>query len=111
MAQQISDLVINLDADSASFETQIAKIKNQLYGMGAEATETRQRINESAQAQTEALKATMDGAGEAAEKAQRRQADASGRTKKLLMTQQGRRARRSRNKVKRAKPPLKMFTG
>lgn len=84
MAQQISDLVINLDADSASFETQIAKIKNQLYGMGAEATETRQRINESAQAQTEALKATMDGAGEAAEKAQRRQADASGRTKKAF---------------------------
>ena len=33
MAQQISDLVINLDVDSATFTEQIARIKGQLSGV------------------------------------------------------------------------------
>lgn len=82
MAQQISDLIINLDVDSASFATQIAKIKGQLNGMGADATTARRSINESAQAQTEALKATMSGAADAAKIAQQRQETASARVTK-----------------------------
>lgn len=36
MAQQISDLVINLDVDSATFTEQIARIKGQLSGVANE---------------------------------------------------------------------------
>ncbi|QXC99317.1 phage tail tape measure protein [Klebsiella sp. PL-2018] len=82
MAQQISDLIINLDVDSASFATQIAKIKGQLNGMASDATTARRSINESAQAQTETLKATMSGAADAAEAAQRRQEAASAKVTK-----------------------------
>ena len=36
MAQQISDLVINLDVDSATFSEQVARIKGQLTEWGHE---------------------------------------------------------------------------
>lgn len=50
MAQQISDLVINLDVDSATFTEQVARIKNQLSGLGdeAEKVQTRQQRAEAA---------------------------------------------------------------
>ena len=43
MAQQISDLVINLDVDSATFTEQVARIKNQLSGLGDEAEKVQAR--------------------------------------------------------------------
>lgn len=41
MAQQISDLVINLDVDSATFTEQIARIKGQLSGVANESEKCR----------------------------------------------------------------------
>lgn len=59
MAQQISDLVINLDVDSATFTEQVARIKNQLSGLGdeAEKVQTRQQRAEAALATAAANRA------------------------------------------------------
>ncbi|MGF7276116.1 phage tail tape measure protein [Klebsiella pneumoniae] len=59
MAQQISDLVINLDVDSATFTEQVARIKNQLSGLGdeTEKVQTRQQRAEAALATAAANRA------------------------------------------------------
>ena len=58
MAQQISDLVINLDVDSATFTEQIARIKGQLSGMADESDKVQTRMRSAAEAQISAMKTT-----------------------------------------------------
>ncbi|WP_142966265.1 phage tail tape measure protein [Klebsiella aerogenes] len=59
MAQQISDLVINLDIDNAAFTEQVARIKNQLSGLGdeTEKVQARQQRAEAALATAAAARA------------------------------------------------------
>lgn len=45
MAQQISDLVINLDVDSATFSEQVARIKSQLTGMADDSEKSRRECS------------------------------------------------------------------
>ncbi|NIF58970.1 phage tail tape measure protein [Enterobacter sp. Ap-916] len=56
MAQQISDLVINLDVDSASFSEQVARIRGQLKGVADESDKSQGRMARAAQIQAAALK-------------------------------------------------------
>ena len=44
MSQQISDLVINLDVDTATFKEQMARIRGQLSGMGKDADGSSDRM-------------------------------------------------------------------
>ncbi|HBZ2190843.1 TPA: phage tail length tape measure family protein, partial [Klebsiella pneumoniae] len=77
MAQQISDLVINLDVDSATFTEQIARIKGQLSGVANESEKVQTRMRSAAEAQITALKTTSDAGAGAVSDMQRRQADAA----------------------------------
>lgn len=77
MAQQISDLVINLDVDSATFTEQIARIKGQLSGVANESEKVQTRMRSAAEAQITALKTTCDAGAGAVSDMQRRQADAA----------------------------------
>ena len=74
MAQQISDLVINLDVDSATFTEQIARIKGQLSGVANESEKVQTRMRSAAEAQITALKTTCDAGAGAVSDMQRRQA-------------------------------------
>ncbi|MCS3433705.1 phage tail tape measure protein [Klebsiella sp. BIGb0407] len=65
MTQQISDLVINLDVDSASFTEQIPRIKNLLTGMADTSELSSQRMARFAERQAQAMK-EMGSAGEKA---------------------------------------------
>lgn len=65
MAQQISDLVINLDVDSATFSEQVARIKGQLTGMGDESEKVRTRMQRAAELQASALAKAAAGSGTA----------------------------------------------
>ncbi|ELY2040179.1 phage tail tape measure protein [Enterobacter kobei] len=65
MAQQISDLVINLDVDSATFSEQVARIKGQLTGMGDESEKVRTRMQQAAESQASALAKAAAGSGAA----------------------------------------------
>ncbi|MCS5948152.1 hypothetical protein LNP05_13865 [Klebsiella pneumoniae subsp. pneumoniae] len=77
MAQQISDLVINLDVDSATFTEQIARIKGQPSGVANESEKVQTRMRSAAEAQITALKTTSDAGAGAVSDMQRRQADAA----------------------------------
>lgn len=48
MAQQISDLVIKLDVDRATFSEQVARIKGQLTGMADESDKVQARMQRAA---------------------------------------------------------------
>lgn len=77
MAQQISDLVINLDVDSATFTEQIARIKGQLSGMADESDKVQTRMRSAAEVQISALKTTSTASAGAVSDMQKRQADAA----------------------------------
>ncbi|RKR64960.1 lambda family phage tail tape measure protein [Yokenella regensburgei] len=82
MAQQISDLVINLDVDGSTFSEQIARIKNQLTGMADESDKAQTRMQRAAAGQSAALKSVGDaGAAAATEMKSRQAAAAEGLTK------------------------------
>lgn len=82
MAQQISDLVINLDVDGSTFSEQIARIKNQLTGMADESDKAQTRMQRAAAGQGAALKSVGDaGAAAATEMKSRQSAAAEGLTK------------------------------
>ncbi|KFD23974.1 phage tail tape measure protein [Yokenella regensburgei] len=82
MAQQISDLVINLDVDGSTFSEQIARIKNQLTGMADESDKAQTRMQRAAASQGAALKSVGDaGAAAATEMKSRQSAAAEGLTK------------------------------
>ncbi|WP_343529380.1 phage tail tape measure protein [Yokenella regensburgei] len=82
MAQQISDLVINLDVDGSTFSEQIARIKNQLTGMADESDKAQTRMQRAAASQGAALKSVGDaGAAAATEMKSRQAAAAEGLTK------------------------------
>jgi len=65
MAQQISDLVINLDVDSATFSEQVARIKGQLTGMAEDSEKVQTRMQRASERQAAAFK-TVGDAGTAA---------------------------------------------
>lgn len=77
MAQQISDLVIKLDVDRASFSEQIARIKGQLTGMADESDKVQGRMQRAADRQSAALKSVGDAGASAAAEMKSRQADAT----------------------------------
>lgn len=56
MSQQISDLVINLDVDTATFKEQMARIRGQLSGMGKDADGSSDRMRKLVESQTNAIK-------------------------------------------------------
>ncbi|WP_186390503.1 phage tail tape measure protein [Citrobacter freundii] len=77
MAQQISDLVINLDVDSATFSEQVARIKGQLTGMADESDKAQTRMQRASERQVAALKSVGDTGASAAAEIKSRQADAT----------------------------------
>jgi lambda family phage tail tape measure protein len=77
MAQQISDLVINLDVDSATFAEQVARIKGQLKGMADESDKSQSRIGQAAERQAAALKQMGDAGARAANDIQEKQTAAA----------------------------------
>lgn len=82
MAQQISDLVIKLDVDRATFSEQVARIKGQLTGMADESDKVQARMQRAADRQSAALKSVGDaGAAAAAEMKARQSAATEGLTK------------------------------
>lgn len=82
MAQQISDLVIKLDVDRATFSEQVARIKGQLTGMADESDKVQARMQRAADRQSTALKSVGDaGAAAAAEMKARQSAATEGLTK------------------------------
>lgn len=60
MSQQISDLVINLDVDTAMFKEQMARIRGQLSGMGKDADGSSDRMRKLVESQTNAIKGMGD---------------------------------------------------
>lgn len=81
MAQQISDLVINLDVDSATFSEQVARIKGQLTGMADESDKAQTRMQRASERQAAAFKTVGDaGAGAAADMKSRQSAATEGLT-------------------------------
>lgn len=48
MSQQISDLVINLDLDNASFTEQVARIKGQLRTMADDSDKSLAKVGQAA---------------------------------------------------------------
>lgn len=60
MSQQISDLVINLDVDTATFKEQMARIRGQLSGMGKDADGSSDRMRKLVESQTNAIKGMGD---------------------------------------------------
>nr|WP_188246221.1 phage tail tape measure protein [Enterobacter sp. E12]MBD0817642.1 phage tail tape measure protein [Enterobacter sp. E12] len=82
MAQQISDLVIKLDVDRATFSEQVARIKGQLTGMADESDKVQARMQRAADRQSASLKSVGDaGAAAAAEIKARQSAATEGLTK------------------------------
>ncbi|XUV80207.1 phage tail tape measure protein [Enterobacter sp. TMH.L2] len=82
MAQQISDLVINLDVDSATFSEQVARIRGQLTGMADESDKAQARMQRAADRQSAALKGVGDtGLAAANEMKSRQSAATEGLTK------------------------------
>ncbi|MCF8585065.1 phage tail tape measure protein [Enterobacter asburiae] len=82
MAQQISDLVINLDVDSATFSEQVARIKGQLTGMAEDSEKVQTRMQRASERQTAAFKTVGDaGAAAAADMKSRQSAATEGLTK------------------------------
>ncbi|MGJ3448602.1 phage tail tape measure protein [Enterobacter sp. PTB] len=77
MAQQISDLVINLDVDSATFTEQVARIRGQLRGMADESDKVQARMASATKKQTDALKQMGDEGSRAATDIQEKQAAAA----------------------------------
>ncbi|MBU4683261.1 phage tail tape measure protein [Cedecea davisae] len=77
MAQQISDLVINLDVDSASFSEQVARIRGQLKGMADESDKSQGRVARAAQLQAAALKQMGEAGVKAASDIQAKQSSAA----------------------------------
>ena len=66
MSQQISDLIINLDVDSASFAEQIPRIKKMLTGMADTSDESSQRMTRFAERQKKAMQQLESAGGQAA---------------------------------------------
>lgn len=82
MAQQISDLVINLDVDSATFSEQVARIKGQLTGMAEDSEKVQTRMQRASERQATAFKTVGDaGAAAAADMKSRQSAATEGLTK------------------------------
>ncbi|HHU0794091.1 TPA: phage tail tape measure protein [Enterobacter kobei] len=82
MAQQISDLVINLDVDSATFSEQVARIKGQLTGMAEDSEKVQTRMQRASERQAAAFKTVGDaGAAAAAEMKSRQSAATEGLAK------------------------------
>lgn len=77
MAQQISDLVIKLDVDRATFSEQVARIKGQLTGMADESDKVQARMQRAADRQSAALKSVGDAAAAAATEMKARQSAAT----------------------------------
>lgn len=77
MAQQISDLVINLDVDSATFAEQVARIKGQLTGMADESEKSQSRIAQATERQAAAFKQMGDAGTRAANDMQEKQSAAA----------------------------------
>lgn len=77
MAQQISDLVINLDVDSATFAEQVARIKGQLTGMADESEKSQSRIAQATERQATAFKQMGDAGTRAANDMQEKQSKGS----------------------------------
>lgn len=78
MAQQISDLVINLDLDSATFTEQVARIKNQFSGLANETDKVQSRMRQVADAQAAALSKSAASSAAATESQSRQAAAAAG---------------------------------
>lgn len=82
MAQQISDLVINLDVDSATFSERVARIKGQLTGMAEDSEKVQTRMQRASERQVAAFKTVGDaGAAAAADMKSRQSAATEGLTK------------------------------
>lgn len=82
MAQQISDLVINLDVDSATFSEQVARIKGQLTGMAEDSEKVQTRMQRASERQAAVFKTVGDaGAAAAADMKARQSAATEGLTK------------------------------
>ena len=82
MAQQISDRVIKLDVDRATFSEQVARIKGQLTGMADESDKVQARMQRAADRQSAALKSVGDaGAAGAADMKARQSAATEGLNK------------------------------
>lgn len=82
MAQQISDLVINLDVDSATFSEQVARIKGQLTGMAEDSEKVQTRMQRASERQAAAFKTVGDaGTAAAADMKARQSAATEGLTK------------------------------
>ncbi|MEZ2586154.1 phage tail tape measure protein [Kluyvera intermedia] len=82
MAQQISDLVIKLDVDRATFSEQVARIKGQLTGMADESDKVQTRMQRASERQAAAFKSVGDaGAAAATEMKARQSAATEGLTK------------------------------
>jgi lambda family phage tail tape measure protein len=82
MAQQISDLVIKLDVDRATFSEQVARIKGQLTGMADESDKVQTRMQRASERQAAAFKSVGDAGAAAANEIKARQsAAADGLTK------------------------------
>lgn len=77
MTQQISDLVINLDVDNASFTEQIARIKGQLTGMADTSELSSQRMARFAERQAQAMKQLEVAGSQAAASIQEKHASAT----------------------------------
>lgn len=82
MAQQISDLVIKLDVDRATFSEQVARIKGQLTGMADESDKVQARMQRASERQAAAFKTVGDaGVAAAADMKSRQSAATEGLTK------------------------------
>lgn len=77
MSQQISDLVINLDVDSATFTEQVARIKGQLRTVADDSDKSLAKIGQAADRQASALKKMSDAGVSAANDIQAKQAAAA----------------------------------
>jgi len=77
MSQQISDLVINLDVDNASFTEKIARIKGQLTGMADTSELSSQRMARFAERQAQAMKQLETAGSQAAVSIQEKHAAAT----------------------------------
>ncbi|KAA8726749.1 phage tail tape measure protein [Ewingella americana] len=77
MSQQISDLVINLDVDNATFTEQIARIKSQLKNMADDSDKSLGKVGQAAERQAAALKQMGDAGARAANDIQAQQSAAA----------------------------------
>lgn len=77
MSQQISDLVINLDVDNATFTEQIARIKGQLRNMADDSDKSLGKVSQAAERQAAALKQMGDSGARAANDIQAQQSSAA----------------------------------